>query len=63
MAESTSLKDLKKRIRPWLRVVLLILLVILPFGLYAALQANVRLAAFGAGGMIAVLMAVLVWLG
>ncbi len=63
MTDSTSLKDLKQRIRSWLRVVILVLLVILPFGLYAALQWDARLAAVGAAGLIAFLMAVLVWLG
>ena len=59
----TSLADKKQALRPALRNVLLILLIGLPFLLYVALQSGWTLTAWTLAGVLALSMAVLVWLG
>lgn len=59
----TSLTEKKKALRPALRNVLLILLIGLPFLLYAALQAGWMTVSWALACVVAFCMAVLVWLG
>ena len=59
----TSLTEKKKALRPALRNLLLVLLIGLPFLLYVALQAGWTVVAWALAGLVALCMAVLVWLG
>ena len=59
----TSLAEKKQALRPALRNVLLILLIGLPFLLYVAMQSGWTTFAWALSGVLALSMAVLVWLG
>ena len=59
----TSLAEKKQALRPALRNVLLILLIGLPFLLYVAMQSGWMGIAWALSGVLALSMAVLVWLG
>ena len=59
----TSLAEKKQALRPALRNVLLILLIGLPFLLYVALQSGWTFIAWALAGVLALSMAVLIWLG
>jgi small-conductance mechanosensitive channel len=59
----TSLAEKKQALRPALRNVLLILLIGLPFLLYVAMQSGWTGIAWALSGVLALSMAVLVWLG
>ena len=59
----TSLAEKKQALRPAIRNVLLVLLIGLPFLLYVALQAGWTVIAWALAGVLALSMAVLVWLG
>jgi small-conductance mechanosensitive channel len=59
----TSLAEKKQALRPAIRNVLLVLLIGLPFLLYVALQSGWTVIAWALAGVLALSMAVLVWLG
>ena len=59
----TSLAEKKQALRPALRNVLLILLIGLPFLLYVVLQSGWTFIAWALAGVLALSMAVLIWLG
>lgn len=63
MSENSIDKEKQKNLRASLRVVLLVLQILLPFGLYLGLQWNSRPLAILMAVLIGLSMAFLVWLG
>jgi len=61
MGEKTAKKNQKSKLR--LRTVLMFLQILLPFGLYAALQMDGSLAAGVIAGAFLLSMGMMVWLG